>query len=201
MFMIVMAKEPVPGRVKTRLCPPCDPQGAADLAAAALADTLDAALDSGADEVVLALDGRPGDWCPDGVRIVPQCDGTFDRRLAHAWSTVGGPAVQIGMDTPQVTGALLDHAMETLTSPGTDAVLGDAHDGGWWIIGLHSADPAVFDGVPMSRPDTGALQRARLAQLGLSVRDLPSLTDVDTFDDALAVAALAPTTRFAQVMA
>lgn len=208
-----MAKEPVPGRVKTRLTPPCTPDEAADLAAAAIADTLEAALGSSADDVVVVLDGRPGPWCPAGVRIVPQVEGPFDHRLAAAWDAVGGPAVQIGMDTPQVTSQLLDDAMAALSTPGTDAVLGPANDGGWWAIGLHGAVAAgfssppsagfsaVFAGVPMSRPDTGRLQRRRLTELGLSVVDLPELTDVDTFADAVNVAGIAPDTRFAVELA
>jgi uncharacterized protein len=91
--LIVLAKEPVPGRVKTRLCPPCSPAEAASLAAAALADTLAAATASGADRVVLALDGRVGPWCPPGVHVVTQGTGGLDRRLATAWSAVPGPAV------------------------------------------------------------------------------------------------------------
>src|ERR1700753_3823247 len=62
--VLVMAKEPIPGRGKPRLSPPCTPQEAAALAAAALADVLAAATTCGADRVVLALDGRPGAWCP-----------------------------------------------------------------------------------------------------------------------------------------
>ena len=200
MKVIVMAKEPVPGRVKTRLCPPCSPAEAASLAMAAIADTLDAALASGCDEVVLALDGQPGPWVPSRVRIIAQVEGTFDHRLAAAWDAVGGPAVQIGMDTPQVTAPLLDSAMALLSTDGVDAVLGDALDGGWWIIGLRDADAQVFADVAMSQSDTGARQRERLATLGLTVADAVPLTDVDTYDDAEAVAALAPTTRFARAL-
>jgi len=196
-----MAKEPRPGRVKTRLCPPCSPRQASDLAAAALADTLDAALASGADEIVLALDGRPGEWCPPGIRVIPQLDGPFDRRLSGAWLEAGGPAIQIGMDTPQVTAPLLDAAMTRLLAPGTDAVLGDANDGGWWLIGLRKADARVFDGVPMSSHDTGTRQRERLVELGLRVGEVEPLTDIDTYADALEVAALAPDTRFARLLA
>ena len=101
------------------------------------------------------------------------------------------------MDTPQVTSALLDLACTMLEQPGTDAVLGPAEDGGWWAIGLRRADPAVFRGVPMSQPDTGTQQLARLRALGLRTATLPALRDVDTILDALAVAALAPDTRFA----
>jgi rSAM/selenodomain-associated transferase 1 len=198
--VIVLAKEPVPGRVKTRLCPPCTPAEAAALAAEALADTLAAATASGADRVVLALDGgdgRPGPWCPPGVEIVGQGTGGLDRRLATAWSAVPGPAVQVGMDTPQVTPGDLDAAMSSLEADGVDAVLGPAADGGWWAIGLRRPDARVFLGVPMSRPDTGYQQAARLASLGLRTRPLPVQTDVDTWADALHVAASSPTTRFA----
>jgi uncharacterized protein len=195
--LIVLAKEPVPGRVKTRLCPPCTPDEAATLAGAALADTLAAATASGAERVVLALDGRPGPWCPPGVEVVGQGSGGLDRRLATAWSAVTGPAVQIGMDTPQVTADDLGAALATLDGDGVDAVLGPAADGGWWAIGLRRPDPRVFLGVPTSRPDTGDRQAARLAALGRRTRLLPVRTDVDTWADALDVAAAAPTTAFA----
>jgi uncharacterized protein len=199
--LIVLAKEPVAGRVKTRLCPPCTPEEAASLAAAALADTLAAAIASGADRVVLALDGRPGPWCPPGVAIVGQGTGGLDERLATAWSAVAGPAVQIGMDTPQVTEGDLDAAMsaldDTVDGDTVDAALGPAADGGWWAIGLRRPDARVFLGVPTSRPDTGMRQAGRLASLGLRTRLLPVRSDVDTWEDAVEVAALAPTTAFA----
>jgi rSAM/selenodomain-associated transferase 1 len=200
MRIIVMAKAPVAGRVKTRLCPPCTPAQAAALAAASLADTLDAASASAADRVVLALDGEAGPWLPPGVHVVSQRGDDLAERLANAWSDVGGPAVQIGMDTPQVTPALLDSASAALLGAGTGAVLGLAVDGGWWAIGLRAPDPAVFDGIRMSRSDTGSQQARRLVELGLRVRTLPVLRDVDTFDDALAVARDAPQCRFAAVL-
>jgi uncharacterized protein len=197
MQIIVMAKAPVAGRVKTRLCPPCTPEEAAILAEAALIDTLTAALCSSFDRVVLALDGAPGPWLPAGVEVVAQRGEGFRERLATAWTEIGGPAVQIGMDTPQVTPALLDQARLLLLEPGADAVLGPAADGGWWALGLRRARPAVFRGVPMSTPDTGVRQADRLAALGLRTRTLPCLRDVDTIEDAVEVAAGAPDTHFA----
>jgi uncharacterized protein len=194
--LIVLAKEPVPGRVKTRLCPPCSPAEAATLAEAALADTLDAALASSAGRVVLALDGRPGAWCPPGVEVVGQGAGPLARRLTTAWAAAtSGPAVLIGMDTPQVTAADLDAALGTLADH--DAVLGPASDGGWWALGLRRPHPRAFAGVPMSRADTGARQHARLTALGLRTAPLPVRTDVDTWDDAVTVARAAPGGRFA----
>ncbi len=201
MNLLVMAKAPVPGRVKTRLCPPCSPEGAARLAEAALSDSLAAALQAGADRCVVALEGEPGEWLPPGVEVVAQRGDRFDVRLANAWSDVGGPGLQIGMDTPQVTGGLLAEALARLREPDVDAVLGDAVDGGWWAIGLRSARPGVFEGVPMSQPGTAVAQRDRLRALGLRVRSLPRLRDVDTFADARAVAALVTGSRFASTVA
>lgn len=200
-----MAKAPVAGRSKTRLCPPCTPAEAAKLAEAALADTLHAvaALAANAARVraVLALDGEPGEWLPPGFTVVAQRGRALDERLANAWDDVGGPGFQIGMDTPQVTPAGLDAALATLDAPGTDAVLGGATDGGWWGIGLRRPDRRAFLGVPMSTPGTGTAQLARLGSLGLAVAMLPEMRDVDRFDDALAVAAEAPASRFAAAVA
>jgi rSAM/selenodomain-associated transferase 1 len=191
----VLAKAPVAGRVKTRLVPPYTHAEAASLAEAALADTLAASLASGADEVVVALDGRPGPWLPAGCRVVPQRGAGLDERLAAAWADAGGPGIQIGMDTPQVQAHDLDAALATLDDH--DAALGLAEDGGWWAIALRCPDRRVFLGIPTSRDDTGARQRRRLDRLGLRVADLPVLRDVDHAEDVVAVAALAPGSRFA----
>lgn len=183
--VLVLAKSPVAGRVKTRLCPPCTPQEAAALAEAALADTLDAVAACAAGRRIVALDGDPGPWLPPGFEVIPQVEGAFDRRLAAAWATAGGPGVQIGMDTPQVTAGLLDDALEALDT--TSAALGLAEDGGWWAIGLRQADARVFLDVPMSTSRTGAAQLARLHRLGLDVTSLPTLVDLDTIADLPAV--------------
>jgi glycosyltransferase A (GT-A) superfamily protein (DUF2064 family) len=185
--VLVMAKAPVAGRVKTRLCPPCTPAEAAALAEAALADTLDAVAACGAGRRIVALDGEPGPWLPAGFEVIPQVDGPFDRRLTSAWATAGGPGVQIGMDTPQVTAALLDGALAALDD--TPAALGLALDGGWWALALRRPDPAMFDGVPMSTGGTGAAQRRQLDRLGLAVTMLPALVDLDTIADLPAVTA------------
>ena len=200
--LIVVAKEPVAGRVKTRLCPPCSPAEAALVAEAALADTLGAALASGADRVVLALDGRPGPWCPRGVMVIGQGPGSLDRRLAHAWSQGAGcgPALQVGMDTPQVSAGDLNRAMAALQDGQVDAVLGPATDGGWWALGMRRPRPDAILGIPTSLPDTGARQAARLAALGMRTRTLEPQTDIDTWPDAVAVAMRAPASRLAAVV-
>ncbi len=199
--VLVLAKAPVPGRVKTRLCPPCSPAEAAGLAAAALADTLDAVAASGADRKLVALDGAPGDWLPSGFEVFPQEGAGFDERLEAAWAHAGGPGLQIGMDTPQITADDLDASLDLLAMGNVDAVLGDAEDGGWWAIGLTSPVPGLFLGVPMSAPHTARAQRRRLEQSGLRTGSLSTQRDVDSFDDALAVAAMVPSSRFAAAVA
>ena len=149
---------------------------------------------------MLVLDGTPGPWLPDGFDVIAQRGEAFGERLANAVRDVGEPLLVVGMDTPQLTRAQLAGALERLDEPGVDAVLGPTPDGGYWAIGLSAPDPVVFDGVPMSTPHTGAAQRARLSELGLRTELLAPLRDVDTFDDAVAVAALAPWTRFAAML-
>ncbi len=195
--VLVMAKAPVPGRVKTRLCPPCSPAEAAALAEVALADTLEAVAACSAGRRVLALDGVPGPWLPPGFEVVAQCQGSLNRRLTHAWATAGGPGVQIGMDTPQVTAADLDHALAMLDA--SAAALGHAADGGWWALGLRRPDGRVFRGLPMSTARTGRAQEARLRALGLDVALLPTLVDLDTIDDLAAVIAAGPDTHTARL--
>jgi len=204
MNLLVIAKAPVPGRSKTRLCPPCSPAEAAGLAEAALADTLHAVGEAGemlGARTVLVLDGAPGPWTPPGFHVVEQRGEGLDERLAAAFDDVGGPALLVGMDTPQLTSPQIADAVLRLGEPDVDGVLGEAVDGGWWAIGLRRPDPRVFHGVPMSSAHTCEAQRARLRALELTVTELAVLRDVDTFDDALAVAAHAPDTRFAAAMA
>jgi uncharacterized protein len=199
--VIVIAKEPLPGRVKTRLTPPFTPDDAAWLATAALADTLAAVAAAPAGRRVLALDGTPGEWLPAGFHVTPQRGGGLDERLAAAFAdahaTLPVPMVLIGMDTPQVTPGLLAEAAESLVCGEADAVFGPAADGGFWLLGLRRPDRSLLAGVPMSRPDTGRRQLDRLTSAGLRVAMMPELTDVDTVREAEQVAEALPGSRFA----
>lgn len=127
--LLVFAKSPVPGRSKTRLCPPCTPREAARLAEAALACTLAAAARAPAPRRVVVLDGEPDGWLPRGFEVIPQRGNSMDERLSAAFADAGGPALLIGMDTPQVSPQLLSSALAALAEPGVDAVLGKAADG------------------------------------------------------------------------
>lgn len=204
---LVLAKAPVPGRVKTRLCPPCTPTQAAAVAEAALADTLDTVgavpAAGGVAGRVLVLDGRYP--APPGWDVAPQRGDGLGERLAHAYADTrrdGQASLLVGMDTPQLTVELLTAAAGLLAGP-VDAVLGLATDGGWWGLGLREpAHGSALISVPMSTPRTGADTLAALRTAGLRVAMLPTLSDVDTAADAHAVAASCPPrSRFARVVA
>lgn len=194
--VIVLAKEPLPGRAKTRLVPPLSYSQAAALAGAALADTLRAVDASDALDRVLAFDGAVARWLPPGWRAVNQPEGGLDERLIAAFAAIRyGPAVLVGMDTPQLRPEQLD----VFDPRRYDACLGLATDGGYWAIGFTDATvaDAAIRGVPMSSPTTGAAQLRRLVALGLRIQLLDELTDVDTIDAAHRVAWQAPDTAFA----
>jgi glycosyltransferase A (GT-A) superfamily protein (DUF2064 family) len=194
--LVVIAKQPVPGRVKTRLIGACTPAEAAELAGCAVADTLTALEDFPCQERVILLDGEPDGWLPAGWRVLPQVTGDLAERLSAGFDALpAGPALLVGMDTPQLHAGLLGFDPSRY-----DSCLGLAADGGFWAIGF--ADPhrarACIAEVPMSTNRTGAEQHRRLLAAGLRVQQLPTLTDVDTPATAEQVARLAPHTRFAR---
>ena len=197
--VIILAKSPQPGRVKTRLTPTFSPREAATLAGAAIRDTLDAALATGA-RTVLCWDGPRAPWLPPGLPLQPQSGHGLAERLDHAFrdclpATGDHPTLLVGMDTPQV--GPVDLCADWR---GADAVLGLSDDGGYWAIGLRRYQPGLFTGVPMSTDHTGLAQLARLQSQGLSVHLLPTHRDVDEPADAAAAAEAAPHTRFARTL-
>ncbi len=199
--LVVIAKEPVPGRAKTRLTPPCTAEQAARLAAAALNDTLDVVARTPAARRVLVFEGDAERWRRPGFEVIAQRGAGLGERLAAAFHDVGSTALLVGMDTPQLTPKLLLDGLRALRRPGVDAVLGPALDGGYWSVGLGERVAGAFTGVPMSSSATCARQRARLRELGLRVHEQRTLRDVDTITDARAVASAAPHTRFARALA
>ncbi len=199
--VIVMAKAPVAGLVKTRLCPPLSFEQSSCVAEAALSDTLAAVASARVLERSIVLEGEPMAWLPVGCRVIVQRSGPFADRLASAivdaFAEVPLPVLLIGMDTPQVRTEQIEAAARQLTRDGTDAVLGLAEDGGFWAIGTTRPIQGMFDSVKMSTPQTGKQQLAQLEDLKLGCRLLPTLRDVDVWSDALSVAHQAPRSLFA----
>jgi glycosyltransferase A (GT-A) superfamily protein (DUF2064 family) len=207
---LVVAKAPVPGLAKTRLAASIGAAAAADVAAAALLDTLDAVAATPVARRVVAFTGDLAQAArADELRhrlasftVVPQRGDDFAERLVFAHTDVAAaaafPVLQIGMDTPQVTSELLESCARELLEAA--AVLGLACDGGWWVLGVQSAATAeCLRDVPMSQSDTGALTLAALRATGAEVVLVPELADVDTIDDVDAVRrACPPGTRFTE---
>lgn len=195
--VLVMAKAPIAGRVKTRLGREIGKDVAAELAAASLLDTIDACAAYAPGRCFLALDGQLAN-AVRGLELAErlaswttfaQIGISFPERLANAHAAVPGPVVQVGMDTPQATTGDLEDVVAGLTA--NDAVLAPAEDGGWWALALRNpASGDVLRGVPMSTPDTYRDTHAALRSAGLSVGTSTILRDVDTLADADAVAGL-----------
>jgi len=212
--LLVVAKAPVPGRAKTRIAAGLGDHAAAEIAAAALLDTLDAVAAAPVSGRVVALTGElDAASRADEIRcrladfiVIPQRGADFADRLANAHADAAAaagphPVLQIGMDTPQVTAALLTRCCDALLA--SPAVLGMAADGGWWVLGVHSPTEAdVLRAVPMSRDDTGAVTLRALRDTGINVVLVDELRDFDTVDDVLAVRDVCPLeSRFARATA
>ena len=197
--LIVMAKSPVAGQVKTRLTTTFTPAQAAALAQASLRDILDTVVATPASRRVIAWEGVRRAWLPAAVDVMGQRGAGLDERISHAFQEAlnhrgHAPALLVGMDTPQLRPADLG-----LDWADADAVLGLCPDGGYWAMGLRRFHPDAVRGVPMSTPQTGRLQLERLQSLGFRVRMLPVIRDVDTPADAAAVAMIVPDSRFGRL--
>ncbi|MEE3751216.1 TIGR04282 family arsenosugar biosynthesis glycosyltransferase [Mycobacterium intracellulare] len=208
--LLVVAKAPEPGRAKTRLAASVGDRVAAEIAAAALLDTLDAVAAAPVAARVVALTGdldRAASAADIRRRlasftVIAQRGDDFAARLANAHadaSSDGLPVLQIGMDTPQVTAELLTGCARRLLE--VPAVLGPARDGGWWVLGVGAPAMAqCLRTVPMSTPDTGELTLKALRNNGIDAATVQMLADVDIVDDVAAVReACGPDSRFARV--
>lgn len=197
--VVVMAKECVPGHVKTRLTPPFTPEVAAQIAAASLRDTMDTVERLPVQRRVLCMQGAaPAD--ARGWDIVAQVGGGLDERIAAALDACAGKTVVIGMDTPQVTSDLLAPVLGSWPDD-VDAWIGPATDGGFWLLALRESRGDLVRGVPMSRDDTGDAQRERLVGAGLRVRELATLTDLDTAESLRDVLAATPEGHLTRLLA
>jgi rSAM/selenodomain-associated transferase 1 len=210
--VLVVAKAPEPGRAKTRLAATVGNDLAANIAAAALLDTLDAVAATPVAARVVALTGDLNEAAGGAelrerlaaFTVIEQRGEDFADRLANAHADAGqrspnNPVLQIGMDTPQVTAELLADCARQLLE--TTAVLGLARDGGWWILGLQTPAAAEWlRGVPMSQPDTGELTLKALHDNGIDVTLVRQLADVDVVDDVPGVReACSPQSSFARI--
>jgi rSAM/selenodomain-associated transferase 1 len=195
--VVIMTKAPRPGHVKTRLCPPLLATEAASLHEAFLRDTIDRVRALGQLDVAVAYT-PPEDRdlvataCGD-IALLPQSDGDLGARLATVFQAFlardSRHVIVIGADIPTLPGAFVRRATVLLNRPGVDVVLGPAHDGGYYLVGMKRFHPTLFHEIPWSTERVYTVTMERAAEAGLRVASLPPWYDVDTPSDLTRVAA------------
>jgi rSAM/selenodomain-associated transferase 1 len=182
--IVIFAKSPVPGRVKTRLIPALGAEGAAELAREMLEATIEEALETG---LAVELCGEPdaAEWneAPPGLTLTGQGEGDLGERLARAAARVleEDSILLIGADCPEIDRGRLSRAAEALEEQ--DAVLHPAHDGGYALLGLRQFDRSIFEGIDWSTEMVAAQTIARIEALGWSFHLGETLRDVDEPED------------------
>jgi len=203
--LIIFAKEPTPGTVKTRLCPPLSPEAAARLYGRFLEDVLEEMTRVPHLSVALAYTPEEGrvffhDLAPVGTRLVAQRGRDLGERLQQAftWGFGQGAATVLirNSDSPDLPGSVVLEAREVLGRGRDRVVLGPCPDGGYYLVGLTAPQPRLFAGINWSGPTVLADTRDRARDLGLAVHLLPSWLDIDTSTDLQAFVA-SPKIRYA----
>lgn len=191
--LLLFAKEPVPGQVKTRLIAPggLTAEQAAALHASLVAD-LSERLEAGRWELILMWSSSEGgdspvDLAPAGVPWRRQCGRDLGERLFRGleWAASGaGCVAAVGSDQPDLEAARVEAAFDLLAC-GHEAVLGPARDGGYYLIALRreAVHRRLFDGVAWSTASVLRETLSRCRELGLRVGLLPEEEDLDTVDD------------------
>ena len=189
--VVVFAKAPRPGEVKTRLVPLLGAEGAAALHAKLAKRTLDTVRAASFEPVELHCAPGADDpffaYCQGhyGVALRPQVAGDLGARMHSAFENAlatRARALIVGTDCPALTARHLRQAEQALCE-GNDAVFVPCEDGGYALIGLTHPDAKLFDGIAWSADSVMADTRARLKQLGWSWRELETLWDVDRPED------------------
>jgi rSAM/selenodomain-associated transferase 1 len=194
-LLIIFAKEPRPGRVKTRLIPPLSFEAAAQLYHSFLLDILEEM--GRVPEVRLALAFSPPEaqgffqtLAPPGIDLFPQEGGDLGERMARAcargFAAGYSPVLLRGSDTPDLPAAVVSGAREVLAAGKAQVALGPATDGGYYLVGLTEPQPRLFQGPVWSSSTVleSTLKTAR--KRGLTVHLLPAWADIDTAADLLA---------------
>ncbi len=198
--LVIFAKAPIPGQVKTRLCPPLFADEAATLHGSFVLDTLERTK-AAVTKLKLPLD-RYLACAPSstlvffkimeerqGAKLIDQEGGDLGQRMHRAFETMFARGYQraliVGTDVPSLP---LDHYKQALTLLDShDLILGPALDGGYYLVGLKNISPVLFEDIPWSTDRVLALTREKAARLGLTVALLPEWRDVDTIEDLRAL--------------
>jgi hypothetical protein len=193
--LFIFAKAPIPGQVKTRLCPPLTPDEAASLHGSIVLDMLERSRGAaGIDRVVACAPSADHVFFKileerHGAGLLTQTGDDLGARMAHAigeaFAREYRRVLVIGTDLPTLPGSVFGEARALLDAH--DLVLGPAHDGGYYLIGLRKSAPELFAGIPWSTDKVLAMTQQKAAALGLSIALLPVRRDIDTVEDLAAV--------------
>lgn len=189
--LAIVTKAPQPGEVKTRLCPPLTPADACELHRCFLLDKIEQVrgLRDAAPAAVYAPAGARGlfEELAPGFALVPQREADLGGRLIAAVEALFAEgfaaAVMVDSDTPTLPAAFLQQAIELISAPDVDLVLGPSEDGGYYLIGLRAPRPDLFENMPWSSAALCAETIRRARASGLRVACLPEWFDVDTASD------------------
>jgi len=189
-ILLVFAKKPIPGTVKTRLAKDVGHEEAARLYRLMAETTWSRTAGSGYERWLVFEPGSEGDWMrhwlPGADSYLPQVDGNLGDRLRaafeHAFDAGAKAVAVIGTDSPNVASADINGAFDLLDT-GNHAVLGPSADGGYWLLALSVFEPQVFDDISWSTGAVADQTRARIATRGLRFAELRTVRDIDGVDD------------------
>ncbi len=198
--LIIFAKAPIPGQVKTRLCPPLTPDEAATLHGSFVLDMLERSRDAIRSERQLVDRFVACTPSPEhaffkviearhGVRLLAQLGEDLGQRMHRAFEATFSHgyrrALLIGTDLPLMPGSYLGEALTRLSDH--DVVLGPAVDGGYYLVGLTHPTAELFTGSPWSTDQVWSLTLKKAESLGLRTTLLPTCRDVDRLEDLHAI--------------
>jgi len=189
--LIIFAKAPIPGEVKTRLCPPLDHDEAASLHGTLVLDAVERA--KGLPGASLYVAGAPDLAHPFfkvmegryGAQLLAQRGPDLGSRMRWAMQDAFEQGAQevllTGTDLPTLPRAYLAEALKLVKAH--DVVLGPTADGGYYLIGLRKMVPVLFEGIAWSTASVLAETKKKIEQAGLPLGLLPECRDLDTVDD------------------
>ena len=193
-LLVVVAKEPVPGKVKTRLFPELSPAVAADLYRCFLHDRIqevstlnevDRAIaytpeDARETFITLALDGFEL-FAQQGKHLGERLNNIFLEKLSQGYKAVS----IVDSDSPDLPKSLIKESFELLLSKRVEVVFGPCHDGGYYLVGMRKPHPELFRNIPWSTENVLSVTLEKARKMGLNVKLLSTWNDLDTFKDLL----------------
>jgi rSAM/selenodomain-associated transferase 1 len=195
--LILFAKAPVPGQVKTRLCPPLTPDEAATLHGSFVLDALERSRGlPGVDRFLACAPSSDHVFFKimeerQGVRLMSQEGEDLGARMSHALKAALAQGyrrvLMVGTDLPTLSPDIYTQALGLLARH--DVVLGPALDGGYYLVGLNRDLSELFAGIPWSTDQVLARTKEKADSLGLTTGLLPAWRDVDTIEDLHALIA------------